>query len=55
MSSKKAKEIRRKVRKEADKIKVQGLHEFVDFCYGRSFFRRVNIALKIVFKRVNYD
>jgi len=52
MSQKKAKQIRRAVRKESQKIKVQGLEEFINFTRSQSFFKRLNFALKIVFRRI---
>ena len=54
MSGKNVKQIRRQVRKQADKIKIQGLQEFVIFCNSKSFFKRVKIAWMIVFKKLNY-
>jgi len=52
MSCKKEKRLRRAVRKESDRIKIQGLGQFVDFINVHGFFARCWIALRIVFKRV---
>ena len=38
-------------RKESD-LKIKALHEFVNFVYARPFWRRVKIAIRLVFKRV---
>jgi hypothetical protein len=52
MSAKQSKRLRRAVRKESDKIKIQGLGQFVDFINAHGFLARCWIAVRIVFKRV---
>ena len=50
MSNKQAKRLRRAVRKESDRIKIQGLAQFFDFVNVHGFFGRMRIGIKIVFK-----
>lgn len=35
-----------------DIIKIEGLNEFINFCYARNFFGRLKIAYRILFKRI---
>ena len=52
MSQRTVKQIRRQVKKQSDKIKVEGLKQFVDFRYAHNFRGRLKIAVMILFKRV---
>jgi hypothetical protein len=50
MSAKQAKRLRRAVRKEKDKIKVEGLTQFLDFINSHTWPQRIGIAFRIIFK-----
>ena len=53
MSQKSSKKLRRAIRKEKDKIKIEGLDEFLAFGCSRKLRNRIAFALRIVFKRMN--
>lgn len=55
MSGKSSKRIRRAVQKEAGKIKIQGLQEFLDYSSTQGLWRRVVFAMRIVFKRTKIE
>ncbi len=52
MSQKKAKQIRKTIRKEEFRIKTEGLNEFIKYCHSQKFRKRFLIAWKILFKMV---
>lgn len=52
MSGKSNKRIVRAVKKKSDKIKVQGLQEFLDFSNAQPLRKRLIFALRVVFKRM---
>jgi hypothetical protein len=55
MSQKSAKKLRRAIRKEEDKIKIEGLDEFMAYASTQRLRGRIVFALRIVFKRVNIN
>jgi hypothetical protein len=52
MSGKSSKKLRRAIRKEKDKIKIEGLDEFMAYASSQRLRNRIVFALRIVFKRV---
>lgn len=51
MSGSSIKRLKRSVRKEAEKIKIQGLQEFFDYSKTQPLRKRLKIMFKILFKR----
>jgi hypothetical protein len=55
MSGKSSKKLRRAIRKEKEKIKIEGLDEFMAYASSQRLRNRIVFALRIVFKRVNIN
>jgi len=52
MNQQQIKRIRRMISKQEAKIKAKGLLEFVAFCNKHSFWGRLRIAYRILFKKI---
>jgi hypothetical protein len=53
MSQKQNKRLRRAINKQASKIKIQGLQEFVDFAQNQTLKKRIIFALRVIFKKMD--
>lgn len=52
MSQKRAKQIRKKIKKLSPEIKTEGLKEFLIYAQKQGFFKRLKFAIKIIFKQL---
>jgi hypothetical protein len=50
MSTRHAKMIRRNIKKQKDKIKIEMLKQFFIFSAAQPFYKRLKLAIKILFK-----
>lgn len=55
MSTRHAKLIRKQIRKKNAEIKTQGLIEFIEFVQKKSLRKRLNFAVRIIFRRLKIN